>query len=61
MHHHVDPKDYKKKLKEEIKEYLELKNSIRKFKGKDNKSKSSKSERKTTAGLKLEKITKDKI
>lgn len=34
LHHQIDPADYKKKLKEEIKDYLELKNSIRKCKGK---------------------------
>ncbi|MCB0369404.1 MAG: hypothetical protein KDD45_08125 [Bdellovibrionales bacterium] len=59
MHQHVDSIDYKKRLKEEIKEYLELRDHIRKhkFKSKDNKNKHSKSEKKIIAGVKLDKIT----
>ena len=42
--------DYKKKLKEQIKEYIELRDSIRKFKLKDNKEKRTKSQKKTLIG-----------
>jgi len=56
LHQQVDTAEYKKKLKLEIKEYLELRDSIRKCKVKESKLKHSRSERKQTAGLKLDKI-----
>ena len=51
-----DTQDYKKKLKEEIKGYLELRDSIRKVKVNAGKNKHSKSEKKIVAGVKLDKL-----
>ncbi len=56
MEKHLERKEYKKKLKEEINEYIELRDGIRKFKLKHNKVQRAESERKLSAGLKLQKI-----
>lgn len=53
-HQNVDYIDYKKKLKEEIKSYIELRDGIRKIR--DDKSKNCKSQKKETTALKLDKI-----
>lgn len=44
----LEVKDYKKKLKEEIKDYIERRNSIRRFKPQQDKSKRSFSEKHRT-------------
>ena len=58
IHQQHDTQDYKKKLKEEIKEYVELRDNIRKVKVSPNKNRHSKSEKKIVAGFKLEKMEK---
>ena len=60
MQEQVDSLDYKKKLKSEIKEYLELRDSIRKCKPAASKHQSSKSDRKKSVGVKLDKLKEDK-
>lgn len=52
-HQHVDPNDYKKKLKEEIKSYIELRDGIRKMKV--SKPKNTKSLKKDSNGVKIDK------
>ena len=43
MHQQIDTNDYKKKLNQEIKDYIQLRDKIRKCKPKDNKPAHSKS------------------
>jgi hypothetical protein len=52
----LQKEDYKKKLKQDIQEYVELRDSIRKFKVKEPKIKRTQSERKVSVGLKLKNI-----
>lgn len=56
LHQQPDLGDYKKRLKEEIKGYIDLRDSIRKHKFKEAKQKNSKSEKKIVAGVKLDKL-----
>jgi hypothetical protein len=51
----LESSEFKKKLKQEIKGYIELRDSIRKFKVVDGKEKRSKSERKNELKAKSEK------
>lgn len=56
----MEKNEYKKKLKQDIQQYVELRDGIRKFKLKDGKPKRSQSERKVSVGLKLKKIDSQK-
>lgn len=53
---HLARKEYRRRLKDEIKDYEELRDSIRKIKVKEASAKKSESERKISVGLKLQKI-----
>lgn len=57
---HLEKKEYRRRLKGEIKDYEELRDSIRKIKGKEHNGRRSESERKISVGLKLQKIDSNK-
>lgn len=56
LNQQTDQSDFKKRLKAEIKDYLELRDGIRKHKVKDKKGSHAKSEKKIVPGIKLEKL-----
>ena len=60
LHQQPDLGDYKRRLKEEIKEYIELRDGIRKHKFKEPKQKGHKSQKKIIAGVKLDKLKEGK-